>query len=854
MAPPDVRVRLSAEGVAEVVSALKKIQAEADAAGRKARPAFGGFNSVLAQTSNLLGAIGAAVSVNAFASFILGASKATEALGELSEKLDASVENLSALNLLAVTNGTSIEAVGGAIGKLNKQIQDLADEAPQAVRNFGALGLRVRDFKGKDAAEAFELVSQRLVGLDSVARRTEVGMSILGRSFNDLIPLMDQLAEDGLARTIERARELGVLIDGDMVRATGQLNDELDLLKLQAQGLATQFAVGLAPAVAQSAQLISGDLKQTTSAWREFGEGVGVVMKTLVAVVSSAFDIVGVGLGQFLIVLDGTTRAALALAKGNLKEARSLFTEALRAAQEQGDLLGKRLQARLDLLLNAPTDGGEPRTRGGGAGPDEDGEDKIRARADAERAAIDAEIAVMKAGNKLREEEEKRAFEEGLQSVSDFYRDRRRIVEDATEAEIAALLKRRALLSAESNATKRRGEEAKIDAEIAKVRLEREGAIAALAAEERAAVRALATERLELEKSLLESIGRRREAEQAAIEQQIEAADLLLRKQGVADEERIRRLREIRGILESTADFEEARARARVLFDDLARAQEEIEALVRSGQITQLQGQERVLEVQRERLEALRSVAAEISRIAAATGDPDKIAAAKEFADALLGIASATDAATLTLARLGDTVQQAAILELTRLFNDLGTSAKSFGELARDALLGIIQAVRNLVAQLLAAEIVRRLSGLIPGAAGGGQAKSVPRKAAGGQIRGPGTGTSDSILIRVSDDEFITRAAVVRQPGVLAHLRDLNARGAAALSSPAVRRIPRFASGGMVSDIASGRSGGEGKTTRLLIDLSPDVILRTLESPEGQRVQVRNVGRQKTATRHAMGI
>jgi hypothetical protein len=38
-------------------------------------------------------------------------------------------------------------------------------------------------------------------------------------------------------------------------------------------------------------------------------------------------------------------------------------------------------------------------------------------------------------------------------------------------------------------------------------------------------------------------------------------------------------------------------------------------------------------------------------------------------------------------------------------------------------------------------------------------------QAAGGYIRGPGTGTSDSILARVSDGEFITRAAAVRHYG-----------------------------------------------------------------------------------------
>jgi hypothetical protein len=47
----------------------------------------------------------------------------------------------------------------------------------------------------------------------------------------------------------------------------------------------------------------------------------------------------------------------------------------------------------------------------------------------------------------------------------------------------------------------------------------------------------------------------------------------------------------------------------------------------------------------------------------------------------------------------------------------------------------------------------------------------------GGQVRGAGTNTSDSIPAWLSDEEFITRAAVVKQPGMLPLLKDVNERG-----------------------------------------------------------------------------
>lgn len=67
----------------------------------------------------------------------------------------------------------------------------------------------------------------------------------------------------------------------------------------------------------------------------------------------------------------------------------------------------------------------------------------------------------------------------------------------------------------------------------------------------------------------------------------------------------------------------------------------------------------------------------------------------------------------------------------------------------------------------------------------------VPGFARGGHIRGPGTGTSDSILARLSDGEFVMRAAAVRKYGT-DMLHQMNNM-----------RIPKFATGGLVDSVAA---------------------------------------------------
>lgn len=87
-------------------------------------------------------------------------------------------------------------------------------------------------------------------------------------------------------------------------------------------------------------------------------------------------------------------------------------------------------------------------------------------------------------------------------------------------------------------------------------------------------------------------------------------------------------------------------------------------------------------------------------------------------------------------------------------------------------------------------------------------------QAAGGYIRGPGTGTSDSILARLSDREYVVRAAAVKHFGVgffdqlnRLHTPQLAMGGLVdALSTSLMPRRRGFASGGLVT--AGGSSGG----------------------------------------------
>jgi hypothetical protein len=112
--------------------------------------------------------------------------------------------------------------------------------------------------------------------------------------------------------------------------------------------------------------------------------------------------------------------------------------------------------------------------------------------------------------------------------------------------------------------------------------------------------------------------------------------------------------------------------------------------------------------------------------------------------------------------------------------------------------------VQGLITKLR--ELISAITG-VNAAQGNTEAAQQTGFAEGGSVRGPGTGTSDSILARLSNGEFVVKAAAVRAYGT----SFLHAINSMRIPSPAfalgglvdrlspVRSVPRFAEGGAVA-------------------------------------------------------
>jgi hypothetical protein len=396
VATPDVRVRLSAEGAKEVVDLFRKVAREAQRSARSAAGTFDGVGRSVSRLRGLLGTLGLGITVAGLVGMAKAALDSAEEMGKFADAIGATAEGVSTLKQVAVDSNVEFDTLKTSLTQFVDNLGNLDQGVKEQVKAFRALGLSAQDFVGKDTIQAFDLVAQRLGNMEAGTRRTQLAMDIFGRKTGpQMIPVLQSLAEQGFAAATERARELGVLIDGDLSAAAEAANDSFDLVKAQAQGVANAFVAGLGPSIVQVMAGVSSSIDgDGVKQMKEFGEETGRILRTVIATFKLFFAVLtGIfgGLGDQIGSLFAAASAAM---RGQWAEARAIWKAMDEEGDRRMDALRLRVSDALEGVVTAATTKPPPlpprpkKDRDPAPPPDTaDPEKGARARAAAERKA-----------------------------------------------------------------------------------------------------------------------------------------------------------------------------------------------------------------------------------------------------------------------------------------------------------------------------------------------------------------------------------------------------------------------------------------------------------------------------------
>lgn len=237
----DLKVKLSAEGIQEVIAALKKVEDQTrktTGAGRDAGEA--------------LGALGTLFAAQQIAAFAAHALEAADQLGKMAQKTGVAVEQMSVFTYMAQQADVSQEDLGKGLAKLSKTMDGLNKGDAEVAGAFKRIGLSAQDLAGLGLDQILLKVANAQAGYADGAGKAAVMMALFGKSGANLIPLMNDLANGGFENAKKKLQELGLVISGDTARAAQDFNDSMKRLEMAAQGVTVQVAGTMLPGLTKA--------------------------------------------------------------------------------------------------------------------------------------------------------------------------------------------------------------------------------------------------------------------------------------------------------------------------------------------------------------------------------------------------------------------------------------------------------------------------------------------------------------------------------------------------------------------------------------------------------------------------
>jgi lambda family phage tail tape measure protein len=180
----------------------------------------------------------AGAGATAFAA-IKSQADALDAFNDIKDATGASIEGISALDRVARETGSNIDAVESILVKFNATLKE-AKPGDDSDRLFKSLNLNIKELKGLDPAEALRRTAVAFGQFESDGNKARAMQEIFGKSVKEAAPFLNDLAEKT------------TLVGTTSTQTAAQaevFNKQLFELKANSQDAARAFTADLLPAL-----------------------------------------------------------------------------------------------------------------------------------------------------------------------------------------------------------------------------------------------------------------------------------------------------------------------------------------------------------------------------------------------------------------------------------------------------------------------------------------------------------------------------------------------------------------------------------------------------------------------------
>jgi hypothetical protein len=158
--------------------------------------------------------------------------KRIEQRSDAGEVLGFTYQQMQALEVAATVADMPVDRLSQTFGRLLKSVAMAGQGSKEARKDLERLGLTVKDLEGMTAWQVIGLVADRLSEINSPADRAAAAIGLFGREAGLKMTQVLGGGADAMERYINKARELGLVLEQDLVDKAKLAADQMDFRRL----------------------------------------------------------------------------------------------------------------------------------------------------------------------------------------------------------------------------------------------------------------------------------------------------------------------------------------------------------------------------------------------------------------------------------------------------------------------------------------------------------------------------------------------------------------------------------------------------------------------------------------------
>lgn len=235
----------------------------------------------LAAVGGAVAAMGAAVAEGTGA-LIDGAKETAEfgdSISKNAARVGMSTESWQKWDYAMQLAGTSMEQSKAGFKTLTNSLDSAREGSQGAIEKFERIGLTMQELQGLSREEVFGKVIENLQNMTDDAEKAAAANDLLGKAGQNLMPLLNQTAEETRA-VMEETEKYGFILSDDAIDASVKYKDALTRMDATMQGVKNNLIGQFLPGLTEVANGFSGMAAGIEGSDEQIAGGIDQIVST----------------------------------------------------------------------------------------------------------------------------------------------------------------------------------------------------------------------------------------------------------------------------------------------------------------------------------------------------------------------------------------------------------------------------------------------------------------------------------------------------------------------------------------------------------------------------------------------